>query len=136
MSLTKITISGEVLKNPEKRYTDNNLAICAFPLDFSLEGQQEKQVNVFTIGGLADRICDTVKKGQTVIVEGRLQTTTKTENGTEKKYTEINAQGIEIIEKSSGSYQSSDGSYQSDPISSPESEVNSEDLIGEEEIPF
>ncbi|OGI00507.1 MAG: hypothetical protein A2Y25_03560 [Candidatus Melainabacteria bacterium GWF2_37_15] len=125
-SLAKVTVSGQVVKSPEKRFTEGNLAITSFMMDFGFEGQ-EKLIRVFTIGKLADRIADTIKKGQSVIVDGRLQTTTKNEAGVDKKITEINAQGIEIIEKSSQSYQQDTGG---------EDEVSSEDLIGEDEIPF
>lgn len=128
-SLVKITISGEVKTNPEKRYTEDNLAISSFNLDFGLEGQ-EKLVKVLAFAKMADRIADSVKKGQNVIVEGKLQTITKTEGGVDKKITEINAQGIEIVEKSNGSYQSGAGE------SNDTSEVSSDDLIGEDEIPF
>lgn len=126
MSLAKITISGQVVKAPEKRFTEGNLAIASFVLNFGFEGQ-ERLIRVFSIGKLADRINDTVKKGQNVLIEGRLQTSSRTENGVEKKSTEINAQGIEIIEKSDVEYSSG--------ASIPE-EIPSEDLIGEDEIPF
>lgn len=126
MSLAKITVTGQVVKAPEKRFTESNLAIASFMLNFGQEGQ-EKLIRVFSVGKLAEKIADTVKKGQSIIVDGRLQTATKTEAGVERKTTEINAQGIEIVEKS-------DSSYSADMSSS--EETNSDDLIGEEEIPF
>ena len=127
-SLANITISGEVKANPEKRYTEDNLAIASFMMDFGFEGQ-EKLIKVLAFAKMADRIADSVKKGQNVIVNGKLQTIVKNEGGVDKKITEINAQGIEIVEKSNGSYQSSSSSAET-------SEVNSDDLIGEDEIPF
>ena len=125
MTVAKITITGQITKNPEKRYTEGNLAISAFVMDFGFEGQ-EKLIKVLAMGKLADRVTDTVKKGQSVLVEGRLQTSTYTEAGTEKKTNEIHAQGVEIIEKS-------DQAYSQGP---PDNGMSNEDLIGEDEIPF
>ncbi len=132
-SLAKITLSGQVVKNPEKRYTENNLAISSFVMDFGFDGQ-EKLIRVYAIGKLADRIADTLKKGQDVIVDGRLQTIVKNESGADKKYNEINAQGIEIIEKSPDVYRSEQGNSSSSKEEA--GEINNEDLIGEDEIPF
>ena len=33
MTLAKITVSGKITKNPEKRFTQNNLAITSFVID-------------------------------------------------------------------------------------------------------
>ncbi len=128
-SLAKITLSGEVKTSPEKRYTESNLAITTFMMDFGYDNQ-EKQIKALAFGKIADRVADTVKKGQVVIIDGRLQTSVKNESGVEKKVNEINIQGIEIV----GSPDRSNTQYQgADEL---ESEVNRDDLIGEEEIPF
>jgi len=129
MSLAKITLSGEVATNPEKRYTESNLAITSFMLDFGYDNQV-KQIKALAFGKIADRVADTVKKGQVVIVDGKLQTAVKNESGVEKKVNEITVQGIEVIGNADSSYKKE----QSADV--PESEINSDDLIGEEEIPF
>ena len=54
MSLSKIVITGEVTRTPEKRFTDNNVAISAFSLNFGTV-DEEKLVRVLSFGGLADR---------------------------------------------------------------------------------
>ena len=135
--LSKITLTGRVLRNPEKRFTEDNLAISSFSLNFAdeEEGSDEKVVNVFTFGRLADRAAETIKKGQKIVVEGKLQTNVvKTESGTDKKFFEINAQGIEILEKNP----QSDTNTEENEEKSFElnEEVDSNDLIGDDEIPF
>ena len=96
MTLAKITVTGTVTKNPEKRFTQNNIAITSFVMD--VNPQDETLVRVFALGNLADRAADTVKMGDTVLVDGRLQTANaKTTNGKERKIIEISATVVEKI---------------------------------------
>ncbi len=133
-SLSKIVITGLVTRNPEKRFTGNDLAITSFSVNFSNEDNDEKLLRVIAIGKLAETTAETVKKGQNVVVEGRLQTNTiKTESGTDKKIMEISAQGIEILGSSLPQPSSSVPTANNDFELT--EEVNN-DLIGEDEIPF
>ena len=132
MSISKIVITGQVLRNPEKRFTEGNLAISSFTMNFGDENE-EKTIRVFSLGKTAERMSEIVKKGQTVVVEGRLQTNSvKTEAGIDKKFLEINAFGIEILE---GSAPSDSSVEKQDEFEIPD-EISSDDLIGEDEIPF
>ena len=131
MSLSRIVITGQVVRNPEKRFTDSNLAISNFSMNFGKEGE-EKVIRVFSIGKVAERIAETVKKGQNIVVEGRLQTNSvKTDSGTDKKFFEINAQNIEILGESN--VVQTDTKEEEFSLSE---EINNNDLIGEDEIPF
>ena len=146
MTLAKITVSGKITKNPEKRFTQNNLAITSFVID--VNPQDETLVRVFAMGNLADRTADTIKMGDTVLVDGRMQTTSvKGTNGKDRKIIEINA---EKKKKITFDYSASVGGYsavQSQPAqttAAPKSsdivqfavDEISEDLIDEDEIPF
>ncbi len=132
-SVSKIVITGQVLRNPEKRFTENNLAIASFTVNFGSEGE-EKPIRVFSIGKNAERIAEILKKGQMVVIEGRLQTNSvKTESGTDKKFFEINAQNVELISQQQEGSASS--SPQEEEFSLPD-EISPDDLIGEDEIPF
>ena len=155
MTLAKITVTGTVTKNPEKRFTQNNIAITSFVMD--VNPQDETLVRVFALGNLADRAADTVKMGDTVLVDGRLQTANaKTTNGKKKKIIEISATVVEKISMlSDGSnagysnYNQNAAPMQPAPQSAPAAQAPaqkeivqfavdeiSEDLIDEDEIPF
>lgn len=132
MSLSKIVVTGKVVRTPEKRFTGNNLAITSFTINIGAENE-EKLVRVLAFGKLAETTAESVKKGQSVVVEGKLQTATvKTESGIEKKIVEISAQGIEALGASSASESStvdaSDFDFGED--------ISADELIGEDEIPF
>ncbi len=134
MSLAKAVISGTVYRAPEKRFTSNNVPISAFALNIS--DSEETLVRVIAKGNLAQTVEETLNKGDRVVVEGRLQNNTvKNEDGSEKKIVELDAYSMEKI--SGGSTVSASSSK-----ASPDSIVQfgqtdfSDDLIGEDEIPF
>lgn len=135
MSLAKAVIAGTVYRAPEKRFTSNNVPITAFAMNIS--ENEESLVRVVAKGNFAETVENTVHKSDRIIVEGRLQTNTvKGEDGTERKIVEIDAFAIEHLAGSAPS------SGVAQAKSSPDSIVQfgqpefSDDLIGEDEIPF
>ncbi len=133
MTLAKIFVTGTVVKNPEKRYTQNDLPITSFTID--VNPQDESLVRVFTMGNSADSVEQTIKAGDSVLVEGRLQTNTlKTTSGKDKKIFEINASTVEKISASASAAQAP--AAQKDNLVQFATEEISQDLIDEDEIPF
>ena len=160
MTLAKITVSGTVVKNPEKRFTQNNLAITSFVMD--VNPQDETLVRVFALGNLADKAADMLKMGDTVLVDGRLQTANaKQQTARKEKIIEINASSVDKISILSEGGNSGYSSYSQNsapaaqaapqtmqpaaqaPAQPAQKEIVqfavdeiSEDLIDEDEIPF
>lgn len=133
MTLAKIVVTGKVVKNPEKRFTQNNLAITSLIVD--INPQEETLVRASAIGAIADRVADTVKMNDSVIVDGRLQMeTVKTTNGKERKVATINASNIEKISGDSSSSQAA--VKKEEPVVQFSTEEIAEDLIDPDEIPF
>lgn len=133
MSLAKAVITGIVFRAPEKRFTSNNIPITAFTMNIS--DTEESLIRVVTKGKLAETLADTVAKGDKVIVEGRLQNNTvKNEDGSEKRIMEIDAFAVETM---SGSPSGAAPAGTSDSIVKfGEQPEFSDELIGEDEIPF
>lgn len=139
MSLAKATISGTIIKAPEKRFTSNNVAIASFPLDFSeIEGEQNI-IYVRAIGNLAQKVFDNLKKNDKVVVEGRLlMISIKSEDGqTERKVAEIDISSFEKIQSASASKNMPQETEEQDNsvVEFGEEEFGDE-LLGEDEIPF
>ncbi len=131
MTLAKAVLSGIVYRNPEKRFTSNNVPIASFTLN--INEKEETLVRVVAKGNLWDLVENNLAKSDKVVVEGRLQTNTvQADDGTEKRIVEIE---LSSFEKVSGSVsKASAGS--SDEIVKFAEEDFSDELIGEEEIPF
>lgn len=130
MTVAKAVVTGTVFRNPEKRFTSNNVPVSAFVLNIG--EKEELLIRVLAKKTALDEIVSSLSKGSRVLVEGRLQTANvKSENGTDRKIFEIDANGIELMGSSSGV--SSD--FSNDIVKFSDVEIGDE-LIGEEEIPF
>lgn len=131
MSIAKAVISGTVYRNPEKRFTGNNIPVTSFTLN--IDEKDQSLVRIIARGNMAESIESSVSKGDKVVVEGRLQISNfQSEDGTEKKVMEIDMSSFEIISSSSSA-----SSNKQDKEVVKFSEVEMDDvLIGEEEIPF
>lgn len=139
MSLAKAVVTGTLYRAPEKRFTQNNVAVSAFILNIA--DRDEMLVRVLSKRTSLDEIVSTLEKGDNVLVEGRLQTAAvKMDDGTEKRIYEIDANTIERMGEGSGSAgssgSSSSGKFGTDEIVKFESDDFSNELIGEDEIPF
>ncbi len=131
MTIAKAVVTGKVFRNPEKRFTSNNVPISAFVLNIG--DKEELLIRVLVKRNALDEVVSRLSKGAKVLVEGRLETTNvKNENGVERKIFEIDANAIELMGESSSS---SSTDFSEDIVKFAESEIGDE-LIGEDEIPF
>lgn len=104
MSLSKIVITGRVIRDPEKRFTPNaNVAVTEFAISVESprrsEGPPETNVvKVVTWRDLAERVAGEIKKGDVVAVDGRLQTNNyTTQDGQRRREVEIDAIAVENL---------------------------------------
>jgi len=158
MSLSKIVISGRVVKAPEKRFTpNNNVAVTEFTIGVDSPNRQDGSVDtnfvkVITWRDLAERCAQELKKGDVVAVDGRLQINNYTNaEGQKKRDVEIDASNVENLSQtvSSGKSSSSAGDAEvekklapvaSRPAKGGDKIAEPEDLdaifSSEDEIPF
>lgn len=136
MSLAKAVVTGTVYRQPEKRFTQNNVAVSAFILNIG--DREEMLLRVLSKRNALDEIVSSLAKGDRVLVEGRLQTASvKMDDGSEKRIYEIDAATIEKIGEGGESASSSENAkFGTDEIVKFESDDFSNELIGEDEIPF
>ena len=132
MSIAKAVISGTVYRNPEKRFTGNNIPVTSFTLN--IDEKEQSLIRVVARGNLAELIESAVTKGDKIVAEGRLQVSGfQAEDGSEKKVMEIDLSSFEVINSSKISSTTSNST--DDVVKF--AEVDMDDvLIGEEEIPF
>ena len=131
MSIAKAVVTGTIYRAPEKRFTSNDVAISSFVIDVG--EKEETLIRVVSKKNVLENFVSSLKKGDKVLVEGRLQVVgAKMEDGSERKVYEIDANSIEAMIGSGGV-----------PSASSEGEIVkfaqeefSDELIGEDEIPF
>ena len=135
--IAKTVVTGTVYRTPEKRFTSNDIAVSAFVLNIG--ERDEMLIRVISRREAVDEVVSDLSKGNRVLVEGRLQTNTvKMDDGSEKRIFEIDAAAIELISSagSGGSSSSAGSDFGTEEIVKIESDDFSNELIGEDEIPF
>ena len=132
MSLAKSVVTGTVYRAPEKRFTQNNVAVSAFVLNIG--EREETLIRVLSKRNALDEIVSSLTKGERVLVEGRLQTAAvKMDDDSKKRIYEIDANTIERL---SGEGAPVNQKFGTEEIVKFESDDMSNELINEDEIPF
>ncbi len=134
MSIAKAVLSGIVYRNPEKRFTGNNIPVTSFTLN--IDEKEQTLIRIIARGNLAESVESSVSKGDKIVIEGRLQVSSiQAEDGSEKRIMEVDLSSFESCSASSQPSAQSQNSKSDDVVKF--SEVEMDDvLIGEEEIPF
>ncbi len=105
MSVNKVILVGNVGKDPEVKYFDNDVSVARFPLatseTYTRNGEKVTQTewhNVTVWRGLAKVVENYVKKGMQLYIEGALRTRSWEDNDGNKRYsTEIVANNMQML---------------------------------------
>ena len=108
MSVNKVILIGNVGKEPEVRYLENNIKVANFPLATTERGytmsngtivpDRTDWHNIVAWGGLADTSEKYVHKGSQLYIEGKLKTRNYEDKAGVRRYvTEIYAESIQIL---------------------------------------
>lgn len=144
MSLSAITISGTLKKDPEKRFTPTNIAVtnlllevCFLPRASQL-GQNGTSSQIIRVNAWRDLALECerkLKSGDKVVVLGRVQVNAYTNNeGKRKREIEIDANSViplNDVLQARGQARKEDKAVSVEPLSSLDDVVSSA-----EEIPF
>src|SRR3989344_2254162 len=149
MYLNKAILIGNLTRDPELRSLPSGVKVCSFSLATNRVWKDKNGVrqesadyhNVVVFGRQAETVAQYMKKGSSMLVEGRIQTRSWDDKTSgEKKYrTEIVADRTQFGPKSAGGVATGGGSVPSTKASSPDDvdtiEYPEED-INPEDIPF
>ncbi len=161
MSVNKVILVGNVGKDPDIRYFDNDQAVANFTLATTDRGYKTRDGqeipdrtewhNIVAWRGLAKIVESYVKKGTQIFVEGKLRTRSyDDQNGVKKYVTEIFADNIQLLGRKPGSENQTTANTESQPqqasqITKPpvyEQQSSDEDQIAgnnnnvEDDLPF
>lgn len=103
--MNKVFLLGRLTRDPEVRYTGSGRAVCQFTLavnrPFKTQNNEQEAdfLPVVLWGQQAEQCGNNVKKGQRLLVEGRVQTRSyDAKDGTKRYVTEVIADRFEYIE--------------------------------------
>src|SRR5512143_859725 len=106
-SFSRVTMMGNLTRDPELRYNPNGTAVCNFSLALNRrykQGGEFKEevsyIDVVTFGKQAENCGQYLHKGNGVLVDGRLQQRRwETDDGQKRSKVEVVATGIEFLPK-------------------------------------
>ena len=129
MSLNKVMLIGNVGKNPEVRYLENNAKVASFSLATSekyrdREGRVKEITewhSIVTWRSMADVVEKYVRKGTLLYVEGRLRTRSWNDRSGNTRYeTEIMADNMQLLgrapEQQDGNIRQEQDGYTRQPV--------------------
>jgi len=138
INLNRAQILGNLTKDPEMRFTPNGQAVSSFSVatnrkwkgrDGAPDGEATDYHNVVVWGKQAETITPMLKKGNPVLVEGRLQTRSwEGQDGVKRYNTEIVAETVIVLNSRGGG----DSSY-SAPASNPMNDIAKNDAPKEDQ---
>lgn len=145
MFLNKAILIGNLTRDPELRSLPSGVKVCSFSIATNRVWKDKNGVrqesadyhNVVVFGRQAETVAQYMKKGSSILVEGRIQTRSWDDKTTgEKKYrTEVIADRTQFGPKGAGSTGGSApksgaqaNAGETDTIEYPEEDINPEDI--------
>ncbi len=143
-SFNKVILLGNLTRDPEVRYTPNGVAVASFALAVNRkykQGDETKDevsyIDIVVFGKQAESCGQYINKGDSVLIDGRLQQRRwdDKDTGQKRSKVEVVAQSVNFMPKRSWSGQAgqagqagASGSHQPEPAPEPS--------VDEGEIPF
>lgn len=99
--MNKVELIGRLTKNPELRYTKNNIPVASYTIAINSrygENQQTDYINISTWGKSAEFVNKYFQKGQAIAIVGRLKNNNYEDKDGNKRYTtEVISEDIEFV---------------------------------------
>jgi single-strand DNA-binding protein len=143
VSFNRVVLAGNLTRDPELRFTNDGIPVCSFGLAVNRVRSRSEEVDFFDISAwreLGETIANYKKKGDPILLEGRLQYRTwEAQDGSKRSKVDVVADNIQFL---SGRADSDDGASSGGGPSRrgggrggrrEEVEINEEDF---EDIPF
>lgn len=146
MNLNKVFLFGNLTRDPELKSLPSGIQVASFALATNRrtkrDGRWEDQAefhNIVTFGKTAELVSQYLKKGSSLLVEGRIQTRSWEKDGHKNYRTEIIAERVQFGPRRDGSQPapsrdmdqgvpSTAKPAKEDSIEYPEEDINPEDI--------
>ena len=141
VSFNRVVLAGNLTRDPELRFTGGGIPVCEFGLAVNRVRSKNEEVDFFDITAwreLGETIANYKKKGDPILVEGRLQYRSwEAQDGSKRSKVDVVADNVQFLGRGGDSAEggASGGGGQRGRRNVPQDEVdlNEEDF---EDIPF
>ncbi len=101
VSFNKVVVAGNLTRDPELRFTNGGIPVCGFGLAVNRVRSKTEEVDFFDISAwreLGETIANYKKKGDPILVEGRLQFRSwEAQDGTKRNKVDIVAENVQFL---------------------------------------
>ena len=109
-------LMGRLTRDPELKYTSNGKAYTTFTLAVQKTKDEAEFIDCVAWEKTAENIAEYFRKGNRILIQGRLSVNSYEQNGEKRKFTRVLANSFEFVDsKNSGNSQNSNrNNYDSD----------------------
>jgi len=144
VSFNRVVLAGNLTRDPELRFTNNGIPVCQFGIAVNRVRSKSEEVDFFDITAwreLGETIANYKKKGDPILVEGKLQYRTwEAQDGSKRSKVDVVADNVQFLGRgdSSGEGGASAGGDQRSRAGARQSSRDDVDLNEEDfdDIPF
>ena len=136
--MNKAILIGRLVKDPELRYTTNNIPVATFALAVNRIGSEETDyINIVVWRKQAENCSKYITKGSQVAIEGSIQVRNYEDKNGQKRYvTEVVAENVQFLD-SKNKVQQEANEYNNSSIKTETSALDSLNVeINDSDLPF
>ena len=101
VSFNRVILAGNLTRDPELRFTNDGIPVCSFGLAVNRVRSKSEEVDFFDISAwreLGETIANYKKKGDPILVEGRLQFRTwEAQDGSKRSKVDVTADNVQFL---------------------------------------
>ncbi len=101
VSFNRVVLAGNLTRDPELRFTNDGIPVCSFGLAVNRVRSRNEEVDFFDISAwreLGETIANYKKKGDPILVEGRLQYRTwEAQDGSKRSKVDVVADNVQFL---------------------------------------
>ena len=104
VNYNRVILAGNMTRDPELRFTNDGIPVCSFGIAVNRVRSRSEEVDFFNISAwreLGETIANYKKKGDPILVEGRLQYRTwEAQDGSKRSAVDVVADRVEFLGRS------------------------------------
>ena len=101
VNYNRVVLAGNLTRDPELRFTNDGIPVCSFGLAVNRVRSRSEEVDFFNISAwreLGETIANYKKKGDPILLEGRLQYRTwEAQDGSKRSAVDVVADRVEFL---------------------------------------
>jgi single-strand DNA-binding protein len=107
VSFNRVVLAGNLTRDPELRFTNNGVPVCGFGIAVNRVRSKNEEVDFFDVSAwreLGETIANYKKKGDPILIEGRLQFRQwEAQDGSKRNKVDIVADNVQFLGRADGS---------------------------------